>query len=408
MRKNTPALVWFADADTDDDTQIGSAGQKLGKMAQAGFPIPPGFIITSGAYFQFLRQNKLEHKIKSLLSTTNFELPETIGQISNHIKRHFYKTPFSVDLMDDLILYYKKLNTNHLSLQAYSLIKNSPKHVTLTSTNFKEFALKIKDSWASHFSADLLAHRNEHDLDHLRTGSTLIIQSILEPQKRGIVMTVDPQSHTKNKVIIYHNSDRYELSKKTLTILDRELKHHSLSPKLTHTELLQIARLGKELEKHLYFPQEIEWGIIDNQIYILSIRPISTLPQTRPEPKRRLPIARGISLTPTIGSGTVKIIEHARDLKYVQPHDILVLEHITKTHLPHLKKIRGIITEKIQKHSDITVNIRQHGIPTILGVPQATKHFKNGHLITIHGGKGEIYKGGFLATTPHKSHSYTL
>src|SRR5690606_35269722 len=58
----------------------------LGELKQSGFPIPDGFVITSLSYFHFLHENKLIPKINQLLSTINYEHPESVMQVARHIQ----------------------------------------------------------------------------------------------------------------------------------------------------------------------------------------------------------------------------------------------------------------------------------------------------------------------------------
>ena len=60
MAKNNKLLVWFNGVDKDDVGLVGGKGANLGEMVKAGFPVPPGFIVTSQAYFQFIKINKLQ------------------------------------------------------------------------------------------------------------------------------------------------------------------------------------------------------------------------------------------------------------------------------------------------------------------------------------------------------------
>ena len=47
--------------------------------------------------------------------------------------------------------------------------------------------------------------------------------------------------------------------------------------KLTDKQILKLAKICLEIEKHYKKPQDIEWGIEKNKIYILQARPITTL-----------------------------------------------------------------------------------------------------------------------------------
>ena len=58
MSKNLPEVVEFKDVDKDDIKLVGGKGANLGEMTKSGFPIPFGFVVTSEAYFYFLKKPK--------------------------------------------------------------------------------------------------------------------------------------------------------------------------------------------------------------------------------------------------------------------------------------------------------------------------------------------------------------
>lgn len=82
----TAQVMWFKDVDKNDIALVGGKGANLGEMVKFNFPVPDGFIVTSSAYYQFLKENNLNIKIKHLLQTTNFDNSDSLSQISNHIK----------------------------------------------------------------------------------------------------------------------------------------------------------------------------------------------------------------------------------------------------------------------------------------------------------------------------------
>ena len=66
MQKGHKAIVWFADVGRKDIPLVGGKGANLGEMTNAGIPVPPGFIVTSTAYYDFINQTGLESKIRAL------------------------------------------------------------------------------------------------------------------------------------------------------------------------------------------------------------------------------------------------------------------------------------------------------------------------------------------------------
>ncbi|MBA3723837.1 MAG: hypothetical protein H0W89_02995 [Candidatus Levybacteria bacterium] len=396
--RTAPFIVWFADIDTHEASTFSQAGHHIGKLTQAGFPLFPGFIITTAAYHAYLKQNKLEHKIKHLLSTVNFKRPESIYQITNHIKHHFMDTPLSHELITDLKKYYEKFEDTSLALGAFSRSKQPHKYNTHTVEDFEQLQTTIKDAWANHFDANLLASRHEQAHDHINTPVELHVYPLVTPQRKGTIHTIDPHSHAKDRLVITvhhpYTTDTYTLSKKTLMVLERSLSHHDKTPKLDLEMLFAIGELGRQLENHLYFPQVAQWSIIGDEVYLIHTKPITTLPKVEKVSKRKPVSTRGVAITPTIGTGSVKIVTNDQELQQIKDHDVVVLKSIKKAQLPYLKNVRGIISETNHKHSEVSAHIRQLGIPALFNVKDATKHFKNGHIITIHGGKGEIHKGG--------------
>ena len=67
MKRDHQAVVWFSDVSKDDIPLVGGKGANLGEMTNAGIPVPPGFIVTANAYFDFIEQSGLHDKIKAIL-----------------------------------------------------------------------------------------------------------------------------------------------------------------------------------------------------------------------------------------------------------------------------------------------------------------------------------------------------
>src|SRR6266540_6195289 len=47
---------------------VGGKGTNLGRMSRAGFPVPPGFFVTTDAYHAFVQVNNLQKQIVDLAS----------------------------------------------------------------------------------------------------------------------------------------------------------------------------------------------------------------------------------------------------------------------------------------------------------------------------------------------------
>lgn len=392
-------LRWFFDVDPKSD----QTHHKLITLAQAKFPILPGFIITTEAYVSFLKENDLDRKIKQLLSTISMELPDSLMQGEKHIKKLFEQAELSDTFISELTRFYERIGKNEITLTIHEKELQGRKHKTIHVISEHQLLKEIKNIWAEMFASHALWHRHHNNLNHLQAGAEIIIQKEIKGETRGFAITIDPMSHEKDKLIIItsypHSEDKYILSKKTLSIIDRKLSYQSNIPKLSHDDILKIAKAAKDIENYLYFPQEIEWMIDDNKLFILEVRPITSVPRqqtTNKTKRKKLPIARGKGITDMIGTGRVFIIKTEKDLQKIRPHDVIIISNLETKHLKHLKKPRAIIIESNHFPTQISITLKQKGIPAVANIKHASRQLQKGFIVTVHGGKGEIYLGGIL------------
>ena len=393
-------IIWLADLDTELHASGGKTAKQLAKLTQAKFPIIPGFIITSTAYQDFLQENNLDQKIRQLLSTIAVERPDSLMQGERHILELFKRAELSETFIKELKDFYLQLGRGDVCITLFETEQQEKKHSAKHTDTFDSLITHIRDSWAQLYSGNALWRRKQFNLNHMHTNAEIFIQKIITADKKGTIVTIEPHTHAKDKIIITtlspHEGDTYILSKKNLSILDRHIKHKDYAHKLTQEEIHAIAKLAKRIDSFLFFPQEISWAIEGNKLYITDIKQISALPQHLPEPKRRLPIARGKGITARIGTGFAHIIHNEFELRNIKEHDVLIISEVKTKHIPYLRKSRGVIVESGHPHTEIAVLLQKHAIPAVFQVKHAARQIKNGHLVTIHGGKGEIYRGGFL------------
>lgn len=392
-----PNIVWFADLDTQAQHH-GRHAKHHALLTQAKFPLVPGFVITPHAYYAFLKENNLELKIKQLLSTISFELSDSLMQGEFHIKQLFIHAQLSDTFIEELLSYYLKLGPEVI-IELIELGIHEKKQHTVSISAKDTVTKHVRALWAEMFSAKALWHRNLAHHDHLRTGCEIVIQKKVHGDKTGTVLTSDPETAAKDKIFIHrehaHNGDHYLLSKKNLNIIDRSLKHTLQNDKLTSDEILDIATVAKRLEEHLYFPQEITWVLDGKKLYITKIKPLTQLPKQKAQAQRKLPIARGKGLTSRIGTGIATIIHPHATLPRLTTHNIIVISEMKPNQVKKFTKSGGIIIEQ-HPHAQTAALLKHYGIPVICNVKHATKNFLNGNILTIHAGKGEIYRGGFL------------
>jgi pyruvate,water dikinase len=169
--------------------------------------------------------------------------------------------------------------------------------------------------------------------------------------------------------------------------------------KLNDKEIVDLAKIAHSIEKHYYFPQDIEWAKEGNRLYIVQTRPITTIGKKGKDDNMLVGNAhaylKGEPASPGIGTGHVKKIHGVSDISKVKFEDVLVAESTNPDYVPAMKKAKAIITEKGGRTSHAAIVAREFGIPAVVGVPSAREFLKDDEIVTVNGKSGEVFKGRF-------------
>lgn len=442
-----PRLLYrFSEVEKHDLSHIGMTGLTLAELSQSGYSVPDGFILSSDAYYHFLKTNNLTVKINHLIGTVRFEDPHSLLQVSSHIRKVIRDAEIDEALARSITDAYTNLGGYDTPVTIIpSLTAESPLGVSFTASK-SSFGLavgettlltKITEAWATLFDARNMYYRHEKHIDHFRNGMALVIRTFLPAQASGTLYSMNPLTHDKKTLIIearlglpFPDADKqpvdhYLARKDTMEVSQSFIADQShmrervgnelhtvriqdangTKPKLTHTQIQHLIKLGIDLEKHYYFPIECSWIIHNSKIHILSLKPV-TLHPIEETTKTYFPDTShsGIPLTQGIASGHIRVIEDTHMLKKLLPGEIIVIRKIPISELDLCKKAYGIISEASDYDTESVRLLKTLGYPVIAGVKDAMKTFKNTSVWTINGQTGVITPGGLLRTAFHKKH----
>jgi pyruvate,water dikinase len=185
--------------------------------------------------------------------------------------------------------------------------------------------------------------------------------------------------------------------------------HMGKQQKISDAEIIKIAMLVKQIEEHYYFPQDIEWAIENENVFIVQSRPITTLNQKSSSASKskdqkettqlntnEVPILIGSPASPGMATGPVKIIYSPQEIDQIKKGDILVAPQTNPDYVPAMKKAVAIIKEKGGRTSHAAIVSRELGIPAVVGAEAATKKLKNEMIVTVKGQTGEVFKGKLI------------
>lgn len=449
---NKDFVVWFKDVDKEDIASVGGKGANLGEMTKVGIPVPNGFIVTAQAYYYFLEASEIKPKLHDILRNLDVSISADLERVANKIQHLIETTAIPPEISKLIIKYYQSLGSRfnepfvavRSSATAEDLPQASFAGQQSTFLNIKGEAsvvYHVRRCWASLFTARAIFYRVENKFDHFKVGIAVPVQKMVQSHSSGIMFTADPVTSDKNKIIIEAiyglgelivsgavTPDHYEINKKDLEILskhtapqDHQMIRHAqktiiekISPKLgekqkiTDDQMIKLAKLGKKLEQHYYFPQDIEWAIEDNEVYITQTRPITTLNHAPEKGSNfdkhevvhtHVVLLKGDPASPGIASGPVCILKSVAEMGKVKKGDILVAPQTNPDYVPAMRKVAAIITETGGRTSHAAIVSRELGIPAVVGATGALKKLADGQMVTVHGSRGVVYKGGVAASS---------
>lgn len=295
---------------------------------------------------------------------------------------------------------------------------------------------KVRECWASLFTPRAIYYRHQQGFDHFRVGLAAVIQRMVQSEKSGIAFSIDPITNDKSKIVIEAifglgeyivggkvTPDHYEVEKRSFLLIKKEIKQQKIAlrkfrngnkefslsknegdkQKISDEEITSVAMLVKEIERHYFFPQDIEWAIEKGRTYIVQSRPITTMKQVRAvgigQAQTKLPLLTGSPASPGIGVGPANVIFSPREISKIRHGDILVAPQTNPDYVPAMKKAAGIVTEKGGRTSHAAIVSRELGIPAVVGAERATKVLTSGEVVTVNGASGEVFKGKIVQKT---------
>lgn len=445
MKQGAKYIVWFDEVGKNDIGLVGGKGANLGEMTSAQIPVPPGFIVTSEAYFEFLKTSKLAQEIQKLLQDLDVNDSKKLQRTSDTIKSKFAALSMPEHLVKQIKAAYQKLGDGLVAVRSSATAEDLPEasfagqqRTFLNVEGEDAVVAAVLGCWASLFESRAIFYRQQHGFDHFKVGIAVLVQKMVQSEVSGVMFTTEPVTNDHTKILIEAiyglgeaivsgdvTPDQYLVDKARWEIVEKKISRQEWQltrnagarakelestvkvpvpisrqdrQKLTDKDIIALARMGKMIEDHYQFPQDIEWAKESGQLFILQARPITTLkpPEVgiaaRPKIEAK-PILAGLAASPGIAVGPARIVPDASHIDKVKDGDILVAEMTTPDFVPAMKRAAAIVTDRGGRTAHAAIVSRELGIPCVVGTGTATNVLSDGQLITVDGYEGKVYSG---------------
>lgn len=291
-------------------SELGGKGYSLAVLINNGFNVPKGFVITSEVFFKFLRFNNLMGKIENLSSEIN---ENNFQEKSKEIKNLILNGKMPEEIASEIKQNLNNLEVQYVSIRSSAVSEDSLKasfaglHDTFLNVKADlDLVLEnVKKCWASLFNERALIYKIKKGIPHLE-GVAGVVQEMIPAEISGITFTVHPSAEKSLLVeasygigdIIVSGKvepDAYTVDRENLEIVKKKIgrkdkmsivkskgieavdvgKEVAERQVLSNDRIMEIAKTCLKVEKIFNYPQDIEWCISDNKLWLLQSRAIT-------------------------------------------------------------------------------------------------------------------------------------
>jgi pyruvate,water dikinase len=266
---------------------LGGKGYGLAQLQEEGLPVPNWFAVSPQGFEDSLNDHQRSalrsgnpHEIRSALENVLID-PNVLAEIGPALRElscngeRFAVRSSAID-EDSLDCSFAGQLESYLSVPASAVPE------------------KIAAVWRSGFSERVLAYRTEKGIPSIaRKAPAVLVQRMVEASSSGVAFSADPVSGRRGIVVISaiaglgtelvsgeSNSDDYHVDRTGIVSRNqdtaRDLAENGARI-LSDEQANRIARIARQIARRLRHPQDIEWAIEGDDVYVLQARPITTL-----------------------------------------------------------------------------------------------------------------------------------
>jgi pyruvate,water dikinase len=426
------AIRWFSEIGLADAALVGGKGANLGELSRAGFPVPPGFVVTSAAYLDAVQASGARSRLAALLRETGVDGRALVR--AHHIAlAKIVDTEIPAATVAAVTAAYARLGTDIAVAVRSSGTTEDAGEASFAGMNasftnvvgLDRLLTAIKQCWASLYGERVLAYRAERGL-HEEPAIAVVVQQMVPSEVSGVMFTADPASGARDRLIIEAvigqgeaivsgqvEPDTYVVSRAGLDIVstrlgrqrfkivpakdggDRKVPLETGGPDeervLTGEQIKTLAALGLAVEQHYGRPQDVEWACAGGTTFLVQSRPITTLDEVGVENAPAAPLLSGLAASTGSATGPVRILTSPEQQADMRDGEVLVAAMTSPDWLPAMRRAAALVTDEGGMTCHAAIVSRELRLPCVVGTREATGILANGQLVTVDGRAGKVY-----------------
>ncbi|MBI2521107.1 MAG: phosphoenolpyruvate synthase [Bdellovibrio sp.] len=333
-------IKWFEEISMKDLPLVGGKIASLGEMyqqlKQKEIKIPNGFAITTPAYHDYIRANKLESLIIDVLGSSKQLNKNVLAERSEKIRTALMNGKLPLNIQAEILKAYQQLKEKE-GANISVAVRSSATAEDLPDASFagqqesylniyseSELLEKCRYCFASLYTDRAVSYRQDKHISQTQIGLSVCVQMMVRSDlaSSGVIFTLETESGFKDAIVINAswglgenivkgivNPDEYVVFKPMLREGRRPILNKKLGAKefkliyergagkavrnvptsfkeknnfcLSEEEILKLSRKALTIEDHYgqlkkgHMPMDIEWAKdgISGELFILQARP---------------------------------------------------------------------------------------------------------------------------------------
>jgi pyruvate,water dikinase len=313
---NAPNIIWFTDPAGTDIDKVGGKGANLGRLANAGFPVPPGFVVDTGAYLEHIEP--IRDDISGALAKISYDDAEALEKAVEQIRGWIIAADMPANIAAGIKDTYAQLGDVYVAVRSSGTAEDlegasfAGLHDTYLDIKGADDVLDaVKRDWASLWTARAVAYRKSGGFTEFPS-IAVVVQTMIASEVSGVMFTGNPLNAATDEIMLNASwglgeavvqgittPDEYIIWHKNFKVLEKTLGSKEVeivrNPEtgrgtvqrdvdparrveftLTDEAASELAEIGAGVQA-LYegFPQDLEWGYADGRFYVLQARPVT-------------------------------------------------------------------------------------------------------------------------------------
>jgi pyruvate,water dikinase len=416
------------------------AGGKAANLAKAardaGVPVPPGFVVTTGAFRYFLEASELRPKIDRLLRRVDLSRPNELGDLAAETRRLILNAHLPDEVAGPLAAAAKALAARPdgaprlLAARSSAVAEDgrvsfAGQYESLLDVSPGDAVAAYRKVIASKYAAKAITYRVLTGYADAETPMAVLYLPMIEAAASGVLYTRDSAdtdapmavyagqglgadlvegATSPERLALAHDPPHFLLDRQTLD-----------APVLPDAAALKLAAMGLALERSFGAPQDVEWVLSpQGDLTILQSRPMSV--ESAPEepvvsPEGRTPspevaaiLSDGACASGGAATGTILFAATILDVETILPGTVLVTPTLPTTLARAADRLAAVIAVSGSRAGHFSSVAREFGLPVITGATDAFEVLAEGMEVTVDADAGAVYPGKIDALPPRPRH----